>query len=81
MPPDIQPIPRPEWSPLPFEGCRNVEGKVLLLTLSPCHSSASALRTILDSLICVTIAKFIISTKRIELTVCNQTARAACTYP
>jgi quercetin dioxygenase-like cupin family protein len=30
MRPDIQPIPRPEWSPLPFEGCRNVEGKVLL---------------------------------------------------
>jgi quercetin dioxygenase-like cupin family protein len=30
MHPDVQPIPRPEWSPLPFEGCRNVEGKVLL---------------------------------------------------
>jgi len=30
MPPDIQPIPRPEWSPLPFEGCYHVEGKVLL---------------------------------------------------
>jgi len=30
MPPDIQPIPRPEWSPLPFDGCHNVEGKVLL---------------------------------------------------
>jgi len=27
---DIQPIPRPEWRPLPFEGCHNVEGKVLL---------------------------------------------------
>jgi quercetin dioxygenase-like cupin family protein len=30
MPLDIQPIPRPEWSPLPFEGCHHVEGKVLL---------------------------------------------------
>ena len=27
---DIQPMPRPEWSPLPFEGCHGVEGKVLL---------------------------------------------------
>ena len=25
-----QPIPRPEWSPLPYEGCVGVEGKVLL---------------------------------------------------
>ena len=23
-------VKRPEWSPLPFDGCRNVEGKVLL---------------------------------------------------
>jgi quercetin dioxygenase-like cupin family protein len=23
-------VPRPEWSPLPFDGCRNVQGKVLL---------------------------------------------------
>ncbi len=28
--PDIQPIPRPEWSPLPHAGCVNVAGKVLL---------------------------------------------------
>jgi quercetin dioxygenase-like cupin family protein len=27
---DVQPIPRPEWTPLPFEGCLNVDGKVLL---------------------------------------------------
>ena len=24
------PVPRPEWSPLPYEGCVGVEGKVLL---------------------------------------------------
>ncbi len=27
---DVQPVPRPEWSPLPREGCHGVEGKVLL---------------------------------------------------
>jgi quercetin dioxygenase-like cupin family protein len=27
----IKAVPRPEWSPLPREGCRNVDGKVLLL--------------------------------------------------
>jgi quercetin dioxygenase-like cupin family protein len=27
---DIAPVPRPEWSPLPFEGCVGVEGKVLV---------------------------------------------------
>ncbi len=27
---DIRPFPRPEWSPLPFEGCVGVEGKVLV---------------------------------------------------
>lgn len=27
---DIRPFPRPEWSPLPFEGCIGVEGKVLV---------------------------------------------------
>lgn len=26
----IEPIPRPEWSPLPHDGCSGVEGKVLL---------------------------------------------------
>jgi quercetin dioxygenase-like cupin family protein len=26
----IQPFPRPEWEPLPFEGCSGVEGKVLV---------------------------------------------------
>jgi quercetin dioxygenase-like cupin family protein len=30
MPIDIQPINRPEWTPLPFEGCRNVDSKGLL---------------------------------------------------
>ena len=25
-----QPIPRPDWSPLPHEGCVNVDGRVLL---------------------------------------------------
>jgi quercetin dioxygenase-like cupin family protein len=30
MPPNIPPIPRPEWSPLPFEGCQTVAGQVLL---------------------------------------------------
>jgi len=25
-----QSVPRPEWSPLPLEGCSHVEGKVLL---------------------------------------------------
>jgi quercetin dioxygenase-like cupin family protein len=30
MPLAIQPVPRPAWSPLPFEGCVGVEGKVLL---------------------------------------------------
>lgn len=24
------PVPRPDWSPLPYEGCVGVEGKVLL---------------------------------------------------
>jgi quercetin dioxygenase-like cupin family protein len=28
--PEVTPVKRPDWSPLPFEGCRNVEGKVLL---------------------------------------------------
>jgi quercetin dioxygenase-like cupin family protein len=27
---DVSPVKRAEWSPLPMEGCRNVEGKVLL---------------------------------------------------
>jgi quercetin dioxygenase-like cupin family protein len=27
---DIAPVPRPEWSPLPFEGCVGVVGKVLV---------------------------------------------------
>ena len=27
---DIHPFPRPEWEPLPFEGCVGVEGKVLI---------------------------------------------------
>jgi quercetin dioxygenase-like cupin family protein len=26
----VNPIPRPTWTPLPFEGCYGVEGKVLL---------------------------------------------------
>jgi hypothetical protein len=26
----VEPFPRPEWSPLPFEGCVGVEGKVLV---------------------------------------------------
>jgi quercetin dioxygenase-like cupin family protein len=27
---DIPPFPRPDWSPLPFDGCVGVEGKVLV---------------------------------------------------
>ena len=27
---EVQTVPRPEWSPLPDEGCRNVDGKVLI---------------------------------------------------
>ena len=27
---EIRPVPRPEWSPLPYEGCVGVEGKVLV---------------------------------------------------
>ena len=27
---DVRPGPRPEWSPLPYEGCVGVEGKVLV---------------------------------------------------
>ncbi|HEY1012355.1 MAG TPA: hypothetical protein VGE07_06575, partial [Herpetosiphonaceae bacterium] len=30
MPPEVLPVPRPDWSPLPDEGCRGVEGRVLL---------------------------------------------------
>ena len=30
MKPEITPFPRPEWSPLPFDGCVGVEGKVLV---------------------------------------------------
>lgn len=30
MPPDVRSVPRPEWSPLPFDGCVGVEGKVLI---------------------------------------------------
>jgi quercetin dioxygenase-like cupin family protein len=30
MTPDVAPVPRAEWSPLPFEGCVGVEGKVLV---------------------------------------------------
>jgi quercetin dioxygenase-like cupin family protein len=28
--PEITPWPRPEWSPLPYEGCVGVDGKVLV---------------------------------------------------
>jgi quercetin dioxygenase-like cupin family protein len=28
VPPGIERVPRPEWEPLPYEGCRGVEGKV-----------------------------------------------------
>jgi quercetin dioxygenase-like cupin family protein len=27
---DIRPFPRPHWSPLPFDGCVGVDGKVLV---------------------------------------------------
>ena len=27
---DVRPFPRPDWSPLPFDGCVGVEGKVLV---------------------------------------------------
>jgi quercetin dioxygenase-like cupin family protein len=27
---DVRPFPRPEWSPLPYDGCIGVEGKVLV---------------------------------------------------
>ena len=30
MTPDVRPFPRPNWSPLPFDGCVGVEGKVLV---------------------------------------------------
>ncbi len=30
MTPEITPFPRREWSPLPYEGCVDVEGKVLM---------------------------------------------------
>jgi hypothetical protein len=26
----LEPFARPDWSPLPFEGCTGVEGKVLV---------------------------------------------------
>jgi quercetin dioxygenase-like cupin family protein len=29
MPPQIESFKRPDWEPLPFEGCVNVEGRVL----------------------------------------------------
>jgi quercetin dioxygenase-like cupin family protein len=37
----IQPTPRPSWTPLPYEGCQHVEGKVLL---SLDHLSLAMLR-------------------------------------
>ena len=30
MTPDVRPVPRPEWSPLPYEGCIGVDGKLLV---------------------------------------------------
>ena len=27
---EVRPVPRPEWLPVPHEGCRNVESKALL---------------------------------------------------
>ncbi len=30
MPLNVQSIPRPSWTPLPYEGCYGVEGKALL---------------------------------------------------
>jgi quercetin dioxygenase-like cupin family protein len=30
MPPRIESFKRPDWEPLPYEGCVNVEGRVLL---------------------------------------------------
>jgi quercetin dioxygenase-like cupin family protein len=31
MPLNISPVPRPDWTPLPQNGCVNVEGEVLLI--------------------------------------------------
>jgi quercetin dioxygenase-like cupin family protein len=28
--PEVTPFPRPEWSPLPYEGCVDVDGKVIV---------------------------------------------------
>ena len=30
MTPELTPFPRPDWSPLPYEGCVGVDGKVLV---------------------------------------------------
>lgn len=30
MQPEVRPFPRPDWSPLPYDGCVGVEGKVLV---------------------------------------------------
>jgi quercetin dioxygenase-like cupin family protein len=30
--PSVLTVPQPDWSPVPHEGCRDVEGKVLLRT-------------------------------------------------
>ena len=30
MPPNVRRVPRPHWEPLPFAGCRGVEGRVLV---------------------------------------------------
>ena len=27
---DVKPVPRSEWSPVPYDGCRNVESRTLL---------------------------------------------------
>jgi hypothetical protein len=30
VPPNVRRVPRPDWEPLPYEGCLGVEGRVLV---------------------------------------------------
>lgn len=43
---EVTSVPRPEWSPLPFDGCQSVDGKVFLaqerLTVAMLHFSKGA---------------------------------------
>jgi hypothetical protein len=37
----VRAVPRPEWSPLPYEGCTGVDGEVLVLQVERSRQGVS----------------------------------------